>query len=146
MIYILRSGGKIVANNCFLFPPGVDRIYKAMTSYIKSISKRNEGDDKEKNLPIASLGGSMVSHGEDFDAYSEYGRCLTSKPSFFIPGFDLGPTTDGYFSVRTDRRAGRTCPGTIHRTGERQLAGVPRAVHDPNERLPGKLSMRGRLF
>lgn len=60
-----------------------------MTSYIKSISKRNEGDDKEKNLPIASLGGSMVSHGEDFDAYSEYGRCLTSKPSFFIFGISM---------------------------------------------------------
>ncbi|KAJ5146316.1 uncharacterized protein N7515_000880 [Penicillium bovifimosum] len=55
---------------------GVDRIHKSMTSYVKAISKRNEGDDKEKTLPIAHLGSSMVSHGEDFDANSEYGQCL----------------------------------------------------------------------
>lgn len=59
--------------------PGVDHIHKAMTAYIKSVSKRSEGDDKEKTLPIAHLGSSMVSHGEDYDANSEYGRCLTSK-------------------------------------------------------------------
>ncbi|KAJ5176936.1 uncharacterized protein N7482_002813 [Penicillium canariense] len=56
---------------------GVDRIHKSMTAYVKAISKRSEGDDKEKTLPIAHLGGSMVSHGEDFDANSEYGQCLT---------------------------------------------------------------------
>jgi hypothetical protein len=58
---------------------GVDRIHKSLAAYLKSISKRSEGDDKEKTLPIAHLGSSMVSHGEDFDANSEYGRCLTSK-------------------------------------------------------------------
>ncbi|KAJ5378778.1 hypothetical protein N7509_011897 [Penicillium cosmopolitanum] len=56
---------------------GVDRIHKSMTSYVKAISKRNEGDDKEKTLPVAHLGTSMVSHGEDFDGNSEYGQCLT---------------------------------------------------------------------
>lgn len=55
---------------------GVDRIHKSMTSYVKAISKRNEGDDKEKTLPIAHLGSSMVSHGEDFDGSSEYGQSL----------------------------------------------------------------------
>ncbi|KAJ6146853.1 hypothetical protein N7497_008835 [Penicillium chrysogenum] len=55
---------------------GVDRIHKSMTSYVKAISKRNEGDDKEKTLPIAHLGTSMVAHGEDFDGNSEYGQCL----------------------------------------------------------------------
>lgn len=59
--------------------PGIDHIHKALIAYIKSISKRSEGDDKEKTLPIAHLGSSMVSHGEDYDANSEYGRCLTSK-------------------------------------------------------------------
>jgi hypothetical protein len=58
---------------------GVDRIHKSMTSYVKAISKRNEGDDKEKTLPIAHLGSSMVAHGEDFDGNSEYGQCLISK-------------------------------------------------------------------
>ncbi|KAJ5786180.1 uncharacterized protein N7503_011392 [Penicillium pulvis] len=55
---------------------GVDHIHKSMTAYVKAISKRTEGDDKEKTLPIAHLGGSMVSHGEDFDGNSEYGQCL----------------------------------------------------------------------
>ncbi|KAJ5735940.1 uncharacterized protein N7483_001065 [Penicillium malachiteum] len=55
---------------------GVDRIHKSMTAYVKAISKRTEGDDKEKTLPVAHLGGSMVSHGEDFDVNSEYGQCL----------------------------------------------------------------------
>lgn len=49
-----------------------------MTAYVKALSKRSEGDDKEKTLPVAHLGSSMVSHGEDFDGNSEYGQCLTS--------------------------------------------------------------------
>ncbi|KAL2825608.1 hypothetical protein BDW59DRAFT_71451 [Aspergillus cavernicola] len=56
---------------------GIDRIHKSMVAYVKSASKRSEGDDKEKTLPIAHLGGSMITHGEDYDASSEYGRCLT---------------------------------------------------------------------
>ncbi|EKV10761.1 BAR [Penicillium digitatum] len=55
---------------------GVDRIHKSMTSYVKAISKRNDGEDKEKTLPIGHLGSSMVAHGEDFDGNSEYGQCL----------------------------------------------------------------------
>ncbi|KAJ5689162.1 hypothetical protein N7462_003554 [Penicillium macrosclerotiorum] len=55
---------------------GVDRIYKSMTAYVKAISKRSEGDDKEKTLPVAHLGSDMVSHGEDFDGNSEIGQCL----------------------------------------------------------------------
>ncbi|KAJ5619001.1 hypothetical protein N7510_002985 [Penicillium lagena] len=56
---------------------GVDRIHKSMTGYVKALSKRNEGDDKEKTLPVAHLGSSMIAHGEDFDCSSEYGQCLT---------------------------------------------------------------------
>ena len=49
-----------------------------MTVYNKSISKRAEGDDKEKSLPIGYLGTTMISHGEDFEPESEFGSCLTS--------------------------------------------------------------------
>ena len=52
-----------------------------MIAYVKAVSKRSEGDDKEKTLPVGHLGTSMVSHGEDYDANSEYGRCLTSMLS-----------------------------------------------------------------
>lgn len=53
-------------------------MHKAMSAYVKALSKRSEGDDKEMTLPIAHLGTSMVSHGEDFDGNSEYGQCLIS--------------------------------------------------------------------
>ncbi|KAB8260837.1 hypothetical protein BDV32DRAFT_42931 [Aspergillus pseudonomiae] len=56
---------------------GLDRLHKSMIAYVKAVSKRSEGDDKEKTLPVGHLGTSMVSHGEDYDANSEYGRCLT---------------------------------------------------------------------
>ncbi len=50
-----------------------------MTSYMKSISKIKEADEKDKSLPVAYLGSTMVSHGEDFDKDSEFGACLISE-------------------------------------------------------------------
>jgi hypothetical protein len=61
---------------------GLEKMSKSMTGYVKSVSKRSEIEGKEKTLPIASLGGTMISHGEDFDPDSEYGQCLTSESSF----------------------------------------------------------------
>ncbi|KAF1936017.1 BAR-domain-containing protein [Clathrospora elynae] len=57
---------------------GMDKMQKAMTVYVKSLSKRAEGDDKEKQLPGGHLGSSMVTHGEDFEPDSEFGNCLSS--------------------------------------------------------------------
>ena len=59
---------------------GMERLQKSMNAYIKTLSKRNEGEDKEKMLPIAYLGSTMVSHGEDFENDSEFGQCLISMP------------------------------------------------------------------
>ncbi|OKL57721.1 hypothetical protein UA08_07119 [Talaromyces atroroseus] len=56
---------------------GMDKMHRSMTAYVKAISKRTEGDDKEKTLPIAHLGSVMIQHGEDFDSHSEFGRSLT---------------------------------------------------------------------
>lgn len=79
----------------------------------------------------------MVNHGEDFDAYSEYGCCLTSGyPQFFILAKDIWLTVT-VLSVRTDRGTDRTRAGNLHRASERYLVGISRQVHDPNERLPG---------
>ena len=50
-----------------------------MNIYMKSISKRAEIEDKDKTLPVAHLGGTMISHGEDFELNSEFGQCLTGK-------------------------------------------------------------------
>ncbi|EEH46107.1 uncharacterized protein PADG_02257 [Paracoccidioides brasiliensis Pb18] len=55
---------------------GMERLQRSMTTYMKALSKRNEGDDKEKTLPVGYMGGVMVSHGEDFESTSEFGQCL----------------------------------------------------------------------
>ena len=56
----------------------MEKLQRSMTAYVKTLSKRNEGDDKEKNLPVGYLGSTMVSHGEDFEMDSEFGQCLIS--------------------------------------------------------------------
>ncbi|CAG8980410.1 hypothetical protein HYALB_00003975 [Hymenoscyphus albidus] len=57
---------------------GMNKLHKSMTSYVKSLSKRNEVEDKEKTLPVAYLGQTMIAHGEDFEPDSEFGNCLIS--------------------------------------------------------------------
>lgn len=57
----------------------MERLQKSMNTYVKAMSKRNEGEDKEKTLPVGYLGGTMVNHGEDFDGQSEFGQCLISS-------------------------------------------------------------------
>ncbi|KAA6411830.1 MAG: hypothetical protein FRX48_03980 [Lasallia pustulata] len=55
---------------------GMERLQRSMTAYVKTLSKRNEAEDKEKILPVAYLGSTMVNHGEDFENDSEFGQCL----------------------------------------------------------------------
>lgn len=54
----------------------MDRLQKSMTTYVKSLSKRSEGDDREKALPVGHLGSTMVFHGEDYEPDSVFGSCL----------------------------------------------------------------------
>ena len=56
----------------------MDRLNRSATGYIKSVSSRSAGEDKEKVLPIGYFGAAMTSHGEDFEPDSEFGQCLTS--------------------------------------------------------------------
>ncbi|KAH6681967.1 hypothetical protein B0J14DRAFT_469821 [Halenospora varia] len=55
---------------------GMVKLHKSMTTYVKSLSKRNEADDREKILPVGYLGQTMINHGEDFEPDSEFGNCL----------------------------------------------------------------------
>lgn len=56
---------------------GMDRLQKSMNAYVKWLSRRGETfEDKEKGLPVSYLGRTMISHGEDFEADSEFGNCL----------------------------------------------------------------------
>lgn len=56
---------------------------RSTNAYVKAISKRSEIDDKEKILPNAHMGGTMISHGEDFEPDSEYGQCLNREYSLY---------------------------------------------------------------
>jgi hypothetical protein len=56
----------------------MQKLHKSMTTYVKSLSKRNEVEDKEKILPVGYLGQTMILHGEDFEPDSEFGNCLIS--------------------------------------------------------------------
>lgn len=56
---------------------GLEKMQRSMTAYVKAISKRSEVEGKEKTLPIAYMGGTMIAHGEDFEAESEFGTCLS---------------------------------------------------------------------
>jgi len=57
---------------------GMERMQRSMTTYIKSLTKVKEAEDKEKQLPIAYLGSTMVGHGDDFEPESEFGQCLST--------------------------------------------------------------------
>lgn len=50
-----------------------------MTAYVKTLSKRSEGDDKEKILPVAYLGSSMISHGGNLENHSVFGQSLIGR-------------------------------------------------------------------
>ena len=64
---------------------GMEKIHKSMTSYVKALSKRNEGEDREKTLPVGRLGSTMIAHGEDFEDNSEYGQCLIGRAYLSLP-------------------------------------------------------------
>ena len=53
--------------------------HKAMSAYVKAMSKRNEGEDKEKFLPVGYMGTTMASHGEVFEQDSVFGQCLIGR-------------------------------------------------------------------
>lgn len=74
----LRQDGEsaIILSWASLTSAGMEKLQKSMTVYVKSLSKRNEIEDKEKILPVAYLGQAMIHHGEDFEPDSDFGNCL----------------------------------------------------------------------
>lgn len=67
----------------------MDKMQKSMTVYVKSLSERAQGTDREKMLPGGHLGSSMVTHSEDFEPDSEFGNCLSCACT--IPPSPLEP-------------------------------------------------------
>lgn len=60
---------------------GMDKLHTSMLTYVKSMSQRKEGDDREKMLPVDVLAQAMIAHGEEFESDSLFGTCLISKSS-----------------------------------------------------------------
>lgn len=84
-----RMGGEIKTNTTDNFKAleqemdlrqnGMEKMQESTSMYIKAVSKKTELEKKEKTLPIAYMGASMITHGNDFEHDSEFGQCLTSK-------------------------------------------------------------------
>ena len=45
-------------------------------AYIKSLSKRDQGEGKDKQVAVGHFGSTLAAHGDDFEADSEFGQCL----------------------------------------------------------------------
>lgn len=82
----------ISSDEAVLTSAGMEKLQKSMTVYVKSLSKRNEIEDKEKILPVAYLGQTMIHHGEDFEPDSDFGNCLIGMQT----GSHGRGITDGY--------------------------------------------------
>jgi len=54
-----------------------------MNVYIKSVSQKSVGEDREKMLPVDVMAQAMISHGEEFESDSVFGSCLISGFAFF---------------------------------------------------------------
>lgn len=55
----------------------MERLNQSTNGYIKSISRRDQGEGKDKQLPVGHFASVLVNHGEDFEPDSEFGQCLT---------------------------------------------------------------------
>lgn len=87
---------------------GMEALHKSMTSYMKSLSKRAELEDKQKILPVGYLGQTMSRHGEDFEPDSEFGNCLISK--------SIGTCVVAYLTSSRHGKSERT-----HRSSSRNI-------------------------
>ena len=100
----------------------MEKLQKSMNIYMKAISKRAEIEDKEKTLPVAHLGGTMISHGEDFELNSEFGQCMTGK--FTCPHIRVSPpmSNSATHSLRQNARADSSCSRKLYRRRYGELA------------------------
>jgi hypothetical protein len=55
---------------------GEDLIFYAMNTYMKTLEKKGESNDKQKRLAVESLGNAMITFGSDLDPSSQYGQVL----------------------------------------------------------------------
>ena len=85
----------------------MEKLHKSMAAYVKSIARKNDGNDRDKSSPVGYMGTTMINHGEDFEPDSEFGNCLMSmlhiSPAVFALKFTH--TLSGF--GRAQERVGR---------------------------------------
>ncbi|AEO63085.1 uncharacterized protein THITE_2107948 [Thermothielavioides terrestris NRRL 8126] len=73
----MSDGFKMLETEMALRFEGMERLQRSMNQYIKWLGRHlDSSEDKEKALPVGYLGRTMVGHGEEFQADSEFGNCL----------------------------------------------------------------------
>ncbi|CAZ82913.1 unnamed protein product [Tuber melanosporum] len=55
---------------------GAEKLHNTMNVYVKSVSQKSMGEDREKMLPVDVMAQAMISHGEEFESDSVFGNCL----------------------------------------------------------------------
>ncbi|PWW78090.1 BAR-domain-containing protein [Tuber magnatum] len=55
---------------------GAEKLHNTMNVYVKSVSQKSVGEDREKMLPVDVMAQAMISHGEEFESESVFGNCL----------------------------------------------------------------------
>lgn len=105
-----------------------------MTLYVKAIS-RKEAEGREKMLPVEFLGQTLVAHGQDFQADSEFGNCLigwyngTLHMHAFSQPHRYGPC----------KRVDCSQTGELRFQRNLVLAGISRTIPGANEGVPGNI-------
>ncbi|KAF2718681.1 BAR-domain-containing protein [Polychaeton citri CBS 116435] len=55
---------------------GMERLNRSANTYVQCMARREQGEGKERQIPVAYFGTTMTSHGDDFEVDSEFGQCL----------------------------------------------------------------------
>jgi hypothetical protein len=103
-----------------------------MSAYVKTLSKREEVEDKEKVMPVAYMGTTMVNHGEDFENDSEFGRCLICKKMYWSICADANGRSNG-----SHARTNFAHPRVLRKSGQFHVAGIFGSITRADEGVPG---------
>jgi len=103
-------------------------MYNSMSTYVKSLSKRTEGEGKEKVIPIAYLGTTMSRHGEAFEDGNRFGdallgmHCLNGRYSQYRLTIHLGMGQVNERIARMQETYGAAATATWLEALERSMA------------------------
>ena len=90
---------------------GAEKLHSTMNVYVKSVSQKSMGEDREKMLPVDVMAQAMISHGEEFESDSVFGNCLISMFAFFYDTLNSSIicSTDVNFEIRNGSSQRENC-------------------------------------